>query len=273
MNAASHAMAQAASTLASRLPYTIVLTVADALAQLQGPAGPDTRIALLRHVPTAEFREATAAFLDDWQRVAPSMAASTAATALLTAGHVLQASRQAQTMEMVWTGPAMPAATFRQTEQALLDVIQAATARLTVVSYAIYRIPRLQDALVAAAHRGVHLRVIVETPHPSAGQQAYDTLRALGARVASVATVYYWPHASRPRGDGGNTGLLHIKCVVADGSHLFLSSANLTDQALTINMELGLLMRGGRLPGQVERHLQQLIDQGIFVKIEEQTCM
>lgn len=69
-------------------------------------------------------------------------------------------------------------------------MIQAATARLTVVSYAIYQIPRLQDALVAAAHRGVHLRVIVETRHPSAGQQAYDTLRASGVRVASVATVY-----------------------------------------------------------------------------------
>jgi phosphatidylserine/phosphatidylglycerophosphate/cardiolipin synthase-like enzyme len=170
-------------------------------------------------------------------------------------------------VEMVWTGPALPAATCRQTEQALLEVIQAATTRLTVVSYAIYRIPRLQDALVAAAHRGVHLRVIVETPHPSAGQQAYDTLRALGARVASVATVYYWPHARRPRGEGGNTGLLHVKCVVADGSHLFLSSANLTDQAFTVNMELGLLMRGGRLPEQVELHLQQLIDQGIFVKV------
>ena len=95
------------------------------------------------------------------------IAAPTAACALLTAAHALQASRQAQTVEMVWTGPAMPAVTLRQTEQALLDVVQAATARLTVVSYAIYRIPRLQDALVAAAHRGVHLRVIVETPTPA----------------------------------------------------------------------------------------------------------
>jgi phosphatidylserine/phosphatidylglycerophosphate/cardiolipin synthase-like enzyme len=59
--------------------------------------------------------------------------------------------------------------------------------------------------------------------------------------------------------------------VVADGSHLFLSSANLTDQAFTINMELGLLIRGGRLPGQVEHHIQQLIDQGIFVKVEGET--
>jgi phosphatidylserine/phosphatidylglycerophosphate/cardiolipin synthase-like enzyme len=271
MNAASHAIAQAAYTLANRLPYTIVLTVADALAQVQAPAGPDTRIALLRHVPTTEFREAAVAFLDHWEQVAPSIPAPTAACALLTAAHALQASRQAQAVEMVWTGPAMPAATCRQTEQVLLEVIQAATTRLTVISYAIYRIPRLQDALVAAAHRGVRLRVIVETRHPSTGLQAYDTLRALGARVASVATVYYWPHARRPRGEGGNTGLLHIKCVVADGSHLFLSSANLTDQAFTINMELGLLIRGGRLPGQVEHHIQQLIDQGIFVKVEGET--
>jgi len=36
-----------------------------------------------------------------------------------------------------------------------------------------------------------------------------------------------------------------MKCAVADGEWLFLSSANLTQQAFTINMELGMLVRGG----------------------------
>jgi phosphatidylserine/phosphatidylglycerophosphate/cardiolipin synthase-like enzyme len=49
---------------------------------------------------------------------------------------------------------------------------------------------------------------------------------------------------------------------VADGKWLFLSSANLTQQAFTINMELGMLVRGGTMPGRVEKQFLQLIQSG-----------
>ena len=44
----------------------------------------------------------------------------------------------------------------------------------------------------------------------------------------------------------------HVKCAVADGHWLFLSSANLKEQAFSINMELGALVRGGGMPTKVE---------------------
>ena len=75
-------------------------------------------------------------------------------------------------------------------------------------------------------------------------------------------TVYEWPLAKRPRTDQGQHGLLHVKCAVADGEWLFLSSANLTQQAFTINMELGMLVRGGTMPGRVEKQFEQLIKSG-----------
>ncbi len=59
---------------------------------------------------------------------------------------------------------------------------------------------------------------------------------------------------------------LHVKCAIADGQRLFLSSANLTEYAFTINMELGLLITGGALPEQVEKHFHQMIQQGVFAK-------
>ena len=37
----------------------------------------------------------------------------------------------------------------------------------------------------------------------------------------------------------GKLGILHVKCVVGDGRWLFLSSANLTKYAFSLNMELG----------------------------------
>jgi hypothetical protein len=43
---------------------------------------------------------------------------------------------------------------------------------------------------------------------------------------------------------------------------LFLSSANLTQQAFTINMELGILVRGGMMPGRVEEQFERLIQCG-----------
>ena len=50
---------------------------------------------------------------------------------------------------------------MRQTEQALLQVIDAARKRLTLVSYAVYNIPRICEALVRAADRGVAINVII----------------------------------------------------------------------------------------------------------------
>jgi phosphatidylserine/phosphatidylglycerophosphate/cardiolipin synthase-like enzyme len=41
---------------------------------------------------------------------------------------------------------------------------------------------------------------------------------------------------------------------VGDGRWLYLSSANLTEYAFTLNMELGLLLKARDLAEQVERH-------------------
>jgi phosphatidylserine/phosphatidylglycerophosphate/cardiolipin synthase-like enzyme len=53
-----------------------------------------------------------------------------------------------------------------------------------------------------------------------------------------------------------------VKCLVADARRLFVSSANLTEYAFTTNMELGLLITGGKLPIQVEAHFDRLIAKG-----------
>ncbi|MGH2410351.1 MAG: hypothetical protein ACRDGS_08300 [Chloroflexota bacterium] len=60
------------------------------------------------------------------------------------------------------------------------------------------------------------------------GKTAYEVIDALGARVASMATVYVWPLDQRPVDDKGRHGSLHVKCAIADDDVLFISSANLT---------------------------------------------
>jgi phosphatidylserine/phosphatidylglycerophosphate/cardiolipin synthase-like enzyme len=55
---------------------------------------------------------------------------------------------------------------------------------------------------------------------------------------------------------------MHVKAAVADSSIAFLTSANLTEAALERNMELGLLIRGGRVPGSIDSLMNSLIESG-----------
>jgi phosphatidylserine/phosphatidylglycerophosphate/cardiolipin synthase-like enzyme len=48
---------------------------------------------------------------------------------------------------------------------------------------------------------------------------------------------------------------------------MFLSSANLTEYAFTINMELGLLVTGGTLPERVQRHFERLVTAGTLLRV------
>jgi phosphatidylserine/phosphatidylglycerophosphate/cardiolipin synthase-like enzyme len=262
-----HQIGAAATRLADRLPHSVMISVAGAVAQNGHLEPAAARQSILQCVPTPDFRDSTADFLDHWHTHAASVGAEAVAVALVTAAKSEHDHRHEEMVEIVWTGPEPAETRFRQTEQAILEVVNTATKRLTVVSYAVYRIPRIREALIAAANRGVSIRLIVETPNRIEGQGEYDCLLALGDNVASACSVYYWPQENRAKDDNGKIGILHVKCAVADGHRMFLSSANFTEYAFTINMELGLLVTGGKLPGQVERHFARLIQNGSFLRV------
>jgi phosphatidylserine/phosphatidylglycerophosphate/cardiolipin synthase-like enzyme len=169
-------------------------------------------------------------------------------------------------VELVWTGPDVGVVPLRRTEQVVLQVIDSATERLLVVSYAVFNVPRICEALVRAADRSVAINLVVESPDRIEGRKAYSTLAALGPTVAGRCGVYLWPIEGRIKGGAGRPGLLHVKCAVADGRWLFLSSANLTEQAFSINMELGVLITGGTTPAQVEAVFGKMIESGTLAK-------
>jgi phosphatidylserine/phosphatidylglycerophosphate/cardiolipin synthase-like enzyme len=257
----------AAAQLADRLPYSMMLVVANAVSLHGGREPLVARQSILQSLPTPDFRDVTANFIDKWQNHASSVGPEAVAVSLVTAAKCEQDHRNEEIVEIVWTGPEPADTRFRHTEQAILEVVNTAANRLTIVSYAVYRIPRIRDALIAAASRGVIIKLIVETPNRIEGQGEYDCLLALGNNVASACSVYYWPQENRAKDDNGKIGILHVKCAVADGQRMFLSSANFTEYAFTINMELGLLVTGGKLPKQVERHFERLISTRQLVEI------
>lgn len=256
---------EAATALASSLPTSTVESVARAILTC-GTSNLKPEIA--KRVPHHHHRDQALAFISYWRTEAADLDANVVAVALQTAALSEQKHRDAQTVELVWTGPEAGNIPFRRTEQAILQLLDSAQDRITLVSFAVYRIPNIAKALVKAAKRGVKLTVIVETPDKLGGEDEYSTLRALGSEVEACSSVYFWPKEKRKLSDTNKPGILHVKCAVADGEWLFLSSANLTQQAFTINMELGMLVRGGTMPRRVERQFERLVRMKIFEPVE-----
>lgn len=257
---------EAARKLSSILPAETLGIVVTKIEHARSIA--EAQSVLGRDLPHPHYRALALEFLDYAAGDPQPLAPVALAIALRAAGHVEEAHRKSQSVELVWTGPESDAASFRRTEQAILQVLDSAQQRITLVSYAVYRIPRICAALVRAAQRGVRIRAILETPNEVEGHNEYNTLQALGDDVASCATVYYWPRERRQQDGGGHLGILHVKCAVSDGRWLLVSSANLTDYAFTVNMELGVLITGGSLPEKVEQHCDWLVASGILMELQ-----
>jgi phosphatidylserine/phosphatidylglycerophosphate/cardiolipin synthase-like enzyme len=120
-------------------------------------------------------------------------------------------------------------------------------------------VPAVASALARATRRGVAVRLVLEDPDISQGKVAFDALHALGPDVAAQSAVYVWPLDQRPKSTAGQHGSLHAKCAVADDRRLLISSANLTEHAFNLNIELGIMVRGGDLPARVVAHWTSLI--------------
>jgi phosphatidylserine/phosphatidylglycerophosphate/cardiolipin synthase-like enzyme len=264
MDSSDDIIAGAACELAGELPLATLKIAARAIHESQGLAEAKNRIAA--SLPQPHHRQLAISFLDHCSKAQPNVSTEALALALTAAGETRRTCDNEESVELVWTGPDTGAVPFRRTEQAILQVLDSAQHRITLVSYAVYAIPRICEALVQAARRGVKISVIVETPDKIAGQSEYSTLLALGPEVAACSTVYYWPQEKR-RCHGEKCGILHVKCAVADGRWLFLSSANLTEYAFTINMELGVLIAGGSVPEQVEANFDRLVATGVVERI------
>lgn len=262
MDAAHILIAEAATRLASEMPAPYVEALACAF-----QSGPASKAQAVQGIPHLHFRGMAGEFIEVWHGLAAGVPAEAVALALRTASHAERVHRKGQTVELVWTGPGTDGHPFRRTEQAVLQVLDSARQRITLVSYAVYRIPNVCGALVRAARRGVQINVIVETPDKLEGENEYSTLRALGDDVAACSAVYYWPKENRGQDDKCKPGILHVKCAVADGRWLFLSSANLTEYAFTINMELGVLVTDGKLSTQVQEHFDRLIGVRMLARI------
>jgi phosphatidylserine/phosphatidylglycerophosphate/cardiolipin synthase-like enzyme len=167
-------------------------------------------------------------------------------------------------LEIIWSGPSTEIIPVRRIDQVLYDLITNARQHILLVTFAAAKIGILSDGLFAAIERGVKVDLVLESETESEGQLSVDARSAFSGELVERASIYYWPISKRARNEWGKPGKLHAKCAVIDDAAI-ISSANLTGDAFNRNMELGVLFRGGRIPGNILQHFRGLIASGTLI--------
>ena len=253
--------------LANEVPYASVIAIAEAIGKMPNGGSHYEYGSIVSSINQANLKERVSLLLDTWRRESPEISPESIAFALLSASETAKYCRESESISLVWTGPKTEIIPMRRTDQALLQVINESQGKLLIVSFVVYKIEQIRQALIQAANRGVDVSICVEEPEASAGKINQDTIKELGESIQQKAEVYVWPLSQRQRDRQGHYGALHVKCAVADDSLLFISSANLTGYALSLNMELGVLIRDGILPRNVSEHFRRLIEDGVLRQI------
>jgi cardiolipin synthase A/B len=175
--------------------------------------------------------------------------------AMLTAASVAyHRAKSEQEVELVWTGPSSKLIATRKTEQALLQVIDAAESRLFITSFVAYDVASIMIALRKAIDRGVEVSMLLESSNKHGGGVSMDAIGTMRAALPT-ARIYFW----QDKGHSFAGGKVHAKVAVCDEFLCFISSANLTGHAMERNMEAGVLIRGGALPIKLQNHLEALV--------------
>jgi len=191
-----------------------------------------------------------------------AVSAASVAVAVDTALAVAARNVRDLQVDVVWTGPSATATPSRRSAAALLELISSANEELLVLSFASFHIPDAMLAFRAAASRGVRLHFVLESAEESSGRFRGNDDGLLDFRTMPNAHAYVWPKELRPPG-----GLLHAKAVVADRCRALVTSANLTANAIDVNLELGLLIQSEPVAQRIAEHVFGLIDGGVLMPV------
>lgn len=199
-----------------------------------------------------------------WRQEEPAADLPQLGRALLASCATSSEERRRQQLDLVWSGPGLTSTTLRSTGPALIELIESAQESVYLVTFAAYKVPAVADALAAAEGRGVRVVFVVESDEADGGKVDFDPVPHLRASGLQRAEVYIWPQEQRLRDERGRYGSLHAKFAVADRLRMLVSSANLTEFAFNLNIELGVLIKGGHGPAEAAGHLDELIRLGVL---------
>ncbi len=173
-------------------------------------------------------------------------------------------------VQIVATGPQVTNVANRDTSVVVSDLFSRAEESVVVVGYAVYQGQKVFQSLAARMGHRPELNVRM---YLDIGRKPGDTTieSDLVRRFSHHFRTTQWPHGTRlpavyydPRSaalDRAGAASLHAKCVVVDGKHVFVSSANFTEAGQTKNVELGLLVNSKGLAERITDFFEQLVEE------------
>jgi hypothetical protein len=198
------------------VPAPILESLTCALLDSAESSHEQIRQAVLKLIPTPEFRDTINELLEAWRCEGHFFPPQSLAMALASAAHSYQTVKKQTEIEIVWTGPTTGVIPLRRTEQALIEMIRETKIELLIVSFAVYDIAEIVAEMEMAIAREVALTIVVETPESGQGKIPFGIESLLTAPIKAKARILKWPLEKRERSENGKYGSLHAKCAVAE---------------------------------------------------------
>lgn len=255
-------LAALVSDFVQSTPPEIIQAVVAALEDWDEAQSEYCQSKLLASIHSPQAKSKLGKLLDAWAMVSSRLPAQGLALAIQTSLITLGTS-QGPSVELVWTGPSA-LFSLRRTDQALLELIDGAKQRLVLVSFAVYKVQSIIEALENALRRNVEVIICLEDAEESQGKVSFSGSKAFSSSLFRLASFYCWPIENRPHTQDGRFGSLHAKVAVADRAKAFISSANLTEYAMDMNIEMGVLIEDIELGEKIDGLFTNLIIQGIL---------
>ncbi len=237
-------------------------------------APPWTALALQRLLPSSVCAEAAA---DLTTLAGQGMSADQlAATLDFVVNDREQRRADAETIELVTSGPEGSGIANRDTSVVLRGLFAQAESSVLVAGYAVYQGQRVFQALADRMQQvpGLRVRMFLDIQRPYGDTTIASLIvRRFAERFRTeqwppdqpLPDVYYDPRSLDA--DMERRACLHAKCVVVDRLHVYVSSANFTEAAQQRNIEVGLLARSRRLAEQLTNHFDALLDAGLLSQV------
>lgn len=188
-----------------------------------------------------------------------------------------RAPRQAEIVDLVWTGPETLGVANRDTGVVVRDLFGSAEAEVMVVGFAVYQgrsvFKRLADRMDERPDLRVRFFLEVQR-HPTDTSLDDEVLRRFAQRFRAnewpgdrMPELYFDPRSLDL--EAVKRSSLHAKCIVVDRTVAFVTSANFTEAAQTRNIEVGALIQSRPFAEQLAKHFDALTDAGLLKRIEQ----
>lgn len=199
-----------------------------------------------------------------------------AADAILDIAIAERTQRPAPHVDLVWTGPEARQSGARDTAVVLRELFTRAASDVWIAGFRFDHGAQLLAPLHRAmAERGVQVRLFAhiqrgdrdDRPAPEIIKKFHDRFfQYEWPWPTPRPMVFHDPRTAQP-GAVHEGSSLHAKCVVVDGEHTLIGSANFTDRAQTRNVEAGALISDHRFAARLIDQFHGLINAGHFLPL------